>query len=138
LKFRALLGNSVATPLTLTNLSARDVLLTTLRPGLFTLKNLSEAGGTRLFIAEARPLLSISPNPASALATVKVEIFEFGETTLTIANTFGQVVKTYTTQDMEPGVYDFSALTNEMPQGIYFVTLQTPTHRITRQLQVIR
>jgi hypothetical protein len=135
---RALLGNSVATPLTITNLSANGVFLTTLRPGLFTLKGLSDAGGTRLFVAESKPLLSISPNPASALASVKVETFEYGETILTIANTFGQTLKTFTTQGMEPGVYDFSAVTNEMPQGIYFVTLQTPTHRITKQLQVVR
>jgi hypothetical protein len=133
------LGNSVATPLILTNLSANNnVFLTTLRPGLFTLKGLSDAGGTRLFVAESKPLLSISPNPASALASVKIETFEYGETILTIANTFGQTLKTFTKQGMEPGVYDFSAITNEMPQGIYFVTLQTPTHRITKQLQVVR
>jgi ligand-binding sensor domain-containing protein len=138
LRFRALLGNSVATPLTLTNLSANNVLVSSSRPGLFTLKNLSEAGGTRLFIAESKPLVAISPNPASALANVKVQTFEFGETILTISNTFGQTLKTFTTHDMEPGVYDFTALTNEMPQGIYFVTLQTPTHRVTRQLQVVR
>lgn len=137
-KFRALLGNSVATPLTLTNLAANGVLLTSLRPGLFTLKNLSEAGGTRLFIADSKPILTISPNPASDMTSVRIKTFEFGETIVSVTNTFGQTMKTFVTPDMEPGEYDFSTLTREMPQGVYFVTVQTPTNRVTRQLQVVR
>lgn len=138
-RFRALLGNSVATPLLLTNLSAPNVSMLARRPGLFTLTGLSDAGGTRLFVAESKPVVAVVPNPNPGNFTVSVKIFEGGETTVIMSNIFGQTVKTIlSAADLVPGDYDFTAALNDMPQGVYFLSVQTPTQRVVKQVQVVR
>lgn len=137
-RFRALLGNSVATPLALTNLSAQDISMLTRRPGLFTLTGLSDAGGTRLFVAESKPLVAVQPNPAASNFTISVKTFEAGETTVSISNIFGQTVKTLISAELVSGDYHFNAELANMPQGVYFVTVQTPTQRVVRQVQMVK
>ncbi len=138
-RFRALLGNSVATPLLLTNLSAPNVSMLARRPGLFTLTGLSDAGGTRLFVAESKPVVAVAPNPNPGNFTVSVKIFDGGETTVTLSNIFGQTVKTIlSASELVPGDYDFTAALNDMPQGVYFLSVQTPTQRVVKQVQVVR
>jgi ligand-binding sensor domain-containing protein len=138
MKFRALLGNSVATPLTLTNLTSNGVSFLTRRPGLFTLKGLSDAGGTRLFVAESKPLLAVLPNPAQSDIAIKLETFESGATTITLSNVYGQTLKTLLARDVLPGEYDVHTIVGDLPQGAYFLTVQTPTHRVTKQVRVVR
>lgn len=138
-RFRALLGNSVATPLLLTNLSAPNVSILARRPGLFTLTGLSDAGGTRLFVAESKPVVAIAPNPNPGNFTVSVTIFDGGETTVTLSNLFGQTVRTIlAVAELVPGDYDFTAALSDMPQGVYFLSVQTPTQRVVKQVQVVR
>lgn len=137
-RFRALLGNSVATPLTLTNLSAQNISMLVRRSGLFTLTGLSDAGGTRLFVAESKPVVAVHPNPTSGALTVSVKTFEAGETIVSISNVFGQTVQTLASAELVPGDYDFSAMLAAMPQGVYFVSVQTPTQRVVRQVQVVK
>ena len=137
-RFRALLGNSVATPLSLTNLSAPNISMLVRRPGLFTLTGLSDAGGTRLFVAESKPIVAIAPNPSPGTFTVSVKTFEGGETTVTISNVFGQTMKTLVSAELVPGDYDFSAAFDDMAQGVYFVSVQTPTQHVVKQVQIVR
>jgi hypothetical protein len=137
-RFRALLGNSVATPLALTNLSAPNISVLVRRPGLFTLTGLSDAGGTRLFVAESKPVVAIAPNPTPGTFTVSVKTFEGGETTVSISNVFGQTIKTLVSAELVPGDYDFSSALSDMAQGVYFVSVQTPTQRVVKQVQVVR
>jgi hypothetical protein len=137
-RFRALLGNSVATPLSLTNLSAPNVSVLVRRPGLFTLTGLSDAGGTRLFVAESKPVVAIAPNPTPGTFIVSVKTFESGETTVNISNVFGQTIKTLVSAELVPGDYDFSSALGDMAQGVYFVSVQTPTQRVVKQVQVVR
>jgi hypothetical protein len=138
-RFRALLGNSVATPLSLSNLSAPNVSVLVRRPGLFTLTGLSDAGGTRLFVAESKPVVAVAPNPNPGIFTVSVKIFEGGETTVTLSNIFGQTVKTLLSPaELVPGDYDFTAALHDVPQGVYFLSVQTPTQRVVKQVQVVR
>ncbi len=137
-RFRALLGNSVATPLSLTNLSAPNISVLVRRPGLFTLTGLSDAGGTRLFVAESKPVVAIAPNPTPGAFIVSVKTFEGGETTVSISNVFGQTIKTLVSAELVPGDYDFSSALGDMAQGVYFVSVQTPTQRVVKQVQVVR
>ncbi|MCU0427519.1 MAG: T9SS type A sorting domain-containing protein [Candidatus Kapabacteria bacterium] len=137
-RFRALLGNSVATPLSLTNLSALNTTVISRRPGLFTLRGLSDAGGTRLFVAESKPTLALVPNPTSNAVSITLKTFESGMTTVNISNVFGQNVKTVVSGEILAGEYDLSAALSDLPQGVYFVNVQTPTQRVVRQVQLVK
>lgn len=137
-RFRALLGNSVATPLSLTNLTAFETLVLNRRPGLFTLRGLAEAGGTRLFVAESKPIVALAPNPANSAVTVNLKTFESGMTTITVSNVFGQNVKTILNSEIVAGEYDIRAALGDLPQGVYFVSVQTPTQRVVQQMQLIK
>jgi ligand-binding sensor domain-containing protein len=138
-RFRARLGNSVATPLTLTSLSAEGVIVLAPKPGIFTLKGLSEAGGTRLFRADRAPvLLANAPNPANLMTTLRYELTESGQTTLTIKNMFGQTVKSVTNTYTLPGQYDAPIDVADLPPGVYFIMLQTPTYTRTQPMNITR
>lgn len=137
-RFRALLGNSVATPLSLTNLTALETLVLNRRPGLFTLRGLAEAGGTRLFVAESKPIVALAPNPTNSAVTVNLKTFESGMTTITVSNVFGQNVKTILNSEIVAGEYDIRAALGDLPQGVYFVSVQTPTQRVVQQMQLIK
>jgi photosystem II stability/assembly factor-like uncharacterized protein len=138
-QFRARLGNSVATPLTLTSLSADGVIVIAPKPGIFTLRGLSEAGGTRLFRSERQPiLLASAPNPADGITTVRYELTEQGTTTLTILNLFGQPVKTLVSVNALPGEYEAAFDVHDMTPGVYWMILQTPSRRLSQQLHVVR
>jgi photosystem II stability/assembly factor-like uncharacterized protein len=137
-RFRALLGNSVATPLTLTNLSAPGVTVLVRDPGLFSLEGLSNAGGTRLFVADARPTLAVQPNPAADVVQLSLKTFEDGQTTLALINVFGQTVRTLFSGALERGEYEIAASLAETPQGTYFVRVQTPTQQVVQQIHVLR
>lgn len=141
-RFRALLGNSVATPLSLTNLSAEGIITLAPQPGLFTLNNLSSSGGaTRLFLSDAAPTLAPSaPNPvfSNAIANVAYEITEPGQVFVSIVNVYGQQIKTLISQAHLPGGYEVPVTTSDLAPGVYFLVLQTPRHRVTQQMQVIR
>jgi photosystem II stability/assembly factor-like uncharacterized protein len=137
--FRAMLGNSVATPLRLTNLSADSAVVLALRPGLFSLKGLSQEGGVRLFSSERQPtILASLPNPSDDILTVRYELTESGTTVLSLVNVFGQQMKTVSTMNAVPGIYDASITTADVPPGAYFLTLRTPTMRVVRQVTVVR
>jgi photosystem II stability/assembly factor-like uncharacterized protein len=138
-RFRALLGNSVATPLTLTSLSADGVLLIAPKPGIFTLRGLSEAGGTRLFLSERQPILaSTSPNPAETTTTVRYELTEIGTAQLMLLNTFGQTVKSFANAGSLPGEYELAIDVSNVPSGVYFLVLQTPKYRKIQQVNIVR
>jgi len=138
-RFRALLGNSVATPLTLTSLNSDGVLLIAPKPGIFTLRGLSEAGGTRLFLSERQPILaSTAPNPAETITTARYELTETGAAQLMLLNTFGQTVKSFTNAGSLPGEYELAIDVSDVPSGVYFLVLQTPKHRKMQQVNIVR
>jgi ligand-binding sensor domain-containing protein len=138
-RFRARLGNSVATPLTLTSLSAEGVIVLAPKPGVFTLKGLSEAGGTRLFRSDKAPvLLANAPNPASLATTLRYELTESGQTMLAVKNMFGQTVKSVTNTYILPGQYDVPIEVADLAPGVYFIVLQTPNHTLTQTMHIVR
>jgi photosystem II stability/assembly factor-like uncharacterized protein len=138
-RFRALLGNSVATPLTLTSLNSDGVLLIAPKPGIFTLRGLSEAGGTRLFLSERQPILaSTVPNPAETITTARYELTETGTAQVMLLNTFGQTVKSFTNAGSLPGEYELAIDVSDVPSGVYFLVLQTPKHRKMQQVNIVR
>jgi photosystem II stability/assembly factor-like uncharacterized protein len=140
-RLRAMLGSSPATPVLLTNLQTipAEAVVIARSTGVFSLAGLSQAGGTRLFRSERAPLIvRFGPNPTNDAASVSLKLTETGMTSLALMNVFGQVVKTIANGAFEAGEYEMGFSTSELAAGMYFLTLQTPTHRITQAFSVVR
>ncbi len=138
LRFRALLGDSPATPLFLIRITATNANLTAPNPGLFTLTGLSNAGGaTRLFRSGSLTLVS-KPNPASDAVEVNYSTIESGTNILKVVNMFGQEVKNLVNAPLPAGTYTTSMKISDLPQGTYFLLLQTPTQLVSYRMEVVR
>ncbi|MBI5324767.1 MAG: hypothetical protein HZB41_05760, partial [Ignavibacteriae bacterium] len=53
-----------------------------------------------------------------------------------IIDIMGNVVKTLVNRELNPGHYEIILDVNDIPSGCYYYILQTPTTKITRQLNV--
>ncbi len=139
LRFKARLGDAVATPLILTSLSADGVILIAPKPGILTLTGLSYAGGARLFSSERAPLLAATaPNPIADNARIGYTLKETAEVHVSIVNVFGQTLQTLTAKRLLPGEYDINISTEGIPPGAYFLVLRTPDHRISQPIRIVR
>ncbi len=142
IRLRAVLGNSAATPLILTNIQTTpsDAIVIMPSSGVFNTRGLFTGDGTRLYRSERAPVLaSVAPNPASGNAAISYEIF--GKTTVSISllNIFGQTIQTMVNAETLPeGRYDALLNTSGVPTGTYFVRLQTPEHSTVRVVSVVR
>ena len=137
----AVLGNSTGTPIMLTNIQTTpsDAIVIMRNSGLFNLRGLFTGGVTRLFRSERAPLLvSLAPNPLQERATISYQVFDESPVSLTIANIFGQTVKTILNETLAEGSYEASVGTSDLATGTYFVVLQTPKYRLTQQCIIAR
>ena len=137
----AVLGNSTSTPITLTNIQTTpsDAIVITRNSGIFTLRGLFTGGVTRLFRSDRAPLLvSLAPNPLQERATISYQVFDESPVSLTIANIFGQTVKTILNETLAEGSYEASVGTSDLATGTYFVVLQTPKYRLTKRCIIAR
>lgn len=139
LRFRAALGDAIATPLILTSLSADGVILLAPKPGILTLTGLSYAGGARLFSSERAPLLAATaPNPISETALIRYTVKSTADVNVSVVNIFGHTIKTLTAKRLLPGDYDINFSTNDVPPGAYFLVLQTNEHRISQPIRIVK
>lgn len=139
LRFRARLGDAIATPLLLTNLSADGVILLAPKPGILTLTGLSYAGGARLFSSERAPLLAATaPNPIADNALIRYTLKETSNVSLSVMNVYGQTAQTLVLKSLLPGDYELNLSTHDLPPGAYFLVLETASHRISQPIRVIK
>ena len=141
-RLRAVLGNSAATPLMLTNIQTTpsDAIVIMPSSGVFNARGLFTGDGTRLYRSERSPTLaSVAPNPASDNAAISYEIFDSAIVSISLLNIFGQTIQTIVNAEMLPeGRYDALLNTSDIPAGTYFVRLQTPEYSTVRVVSVIR
>ena len=117
-RLRAVLGNSAATPLMLTNIQTipDDATVIMRSSGIFNLRGLFTGGGTRLFRSERAPvLLSIAPNPAPDKATVSLQLFNESPVNISLRNVFGQIVRTIAQETLSEGTFEATFNTAEIP-----------------------
>lgn len=139
LRFRARLGDAIATPLILNSLSADGVILLAPKPGILTLTGLSYAGGARLFSSERAPLLAATaPNPVNDNAKISYTLQATADVNVSVVNIFGMTVKTLVAQRLLPGDYEVNMSTDNVPPGAYFLVLQTNAHRISQPIRIVR
>jgi hypothetical protein len=140
LKFKVALGNVESDSIYLKSItpingSAKAVSI----PGIIAFKNICRAGGTRLFDYSGNIGLSnINPNPANGIIAINFELIEKGQTKLYLINSSGEFQKELFNQNKEIGKYILYFDSNDIPQGNYFMVMETPTNLLTKKISIIR
>lgn len=84
-------------------------------------------------------LLGAFPNPLTALTRVQFQLREQGPVNLRICDVSGRTVATLADGVLKPGVYHRNwEVAPTVPNGIYFIRLETPDCRETRKVILLR
>ena len=106
--------------------------------GTFKLLGICYEGGARLINPNNKvELLQISPNPNDGNLAVELNLIEEGFSTLSICNSNGQLMYEQNLSG-STGKIDLNIDTKEYGNGLYFVSLQTPTIRKVKQMVVFK
>jgi WD40 repeat protein len=153
LRFRAALGNNVSTRMELSNgvlhTSVGSVPIDTLNNGLFTLRGVSLADGTRLVNSTSAVLsaITIQPQPAQAGETVVVEYDASRPTAVDVSLTtvFGEPVQPAPVFTFDPPAQAVSTQRNRVSfstmgitPGVYFVNIRSALQAVSRRVVIIR
>lgn len=140
LDFIVALGNADSTPLTIETFDwDRGNVVTTLQNGVLHLMNLCREGDLRLVNGDGTfGLKPARPNPASSLVEIEYGIVESGRTRLSITDIEGREVARPVDAELMPGRYLLRYDLSNLPSGIYFCTLQTPTQQQQERMMVVR
>lgn len=94
--------------------------------GSYKILGICQEGGARL-IHSSTPLslLMVSPNPSDGKATIELNLIEDGFSTLKIYNSNGFLMDTYSFTTSGSRTIDLD--TKNFSNGLYFITIETPT-----------
>ncbi|MCX6154791.1 MAG: SBBP repeat-containing protein [Candidatus Kapabacteria bacterium] len=140
LKFEAMLGEATGTNLELTDVQTQGVLIALKHSsGTFSLLGVCHEGGLRLVTISGKfELMAPKPNPSSNAVKLEFSSPENGMTQLFIMNSVGQQVKSIINKEVVHGTYEVDIPVSDLPSGIYFITLKTPTRNKTVKLEVTK
>jgi WD40 repeat protein len=97
-----------------------------------------EEGGTRLFAGFVElPSMLIQPNTASSTTQLKLNTPERAVTSIMVYNTVGQSLKILYQGIPTQSQWELPLSLEEIPSGVYFITLTTPTTVVTKRLEVV-
>lgn len=139
LSFRAGLGNDSVTTLLLEDPTAvGGTVAMTVEAGEFRLLGICDAGGARLLNPNGETVLKLlNENPVlNGSAQVEMETVEIGRTRLTLHDLAGRKAATYIDGEVEPGRRLLRLELGNVPPGIYFLTLATPTETRTLPIRI--
>lgn len=138
--FLAVLGDTAATVLQLERSAAVGGAVTIREePGAFTLTDLCEEGGRRLFDGTARMTLEQNhPNPFNAVTVIRYRVIERGPLQLRIRDFQGRVVRTLFDGMAEPGVYVARFDAADLPSGAYVCELRSGTLLRRRVISLLK
>jgi hypothetical protein len=106
--------------------------------GTFKLLGICYEGGARLINPNNKvELLQISPNPNDGNLAVELNLIEEGSSTLSIYNSNGQLMFEQNISGAT-GKNNLNIDTKVYGNGLYFVSLQTPTIRKVKQLVIFK
>jgi hypothetical protein len=83
-------------------------------------------------------LNDISPNPAAELAVINFTLEMDADVNVTLHNSMGQVVKSFFAPNSQAGLNTINVVTNDLPSGAYFYTINVNGKTQTKLLNVIR
>jgi hypothetical protein len=141
LQFRAMLGNQESTDIIIKNTEVKTgkVMFEEIA-GKFTLSKVCKSGSVRLFdpFASAVGLINFNPNPTNGSTEIEFATAEEGFTNIQIISYTGAVVMTIVNENLKIGTYKSVFNAYELPDGLYFVVMKTPTDYFIKKLSVIK
>ncbi len=140
LRFRAALGNDSTTALDLSGAVADIATLSVAeRDGTFRLLDLCREGGARLLNPDGIAALKLTARgPIGAYADAELETIESGVTRLDLFDITGRMVRSFLNEEIPTGRRTLRLDFTEVPQGRYFLLLNTPTVRAVTPVEVAR
>jgi hypothetical protein len=137
--FKVGLGNADNCDLILSNAKAiGGTLDISLSNGKFKLLGVCHEGGKRLINPNGNAIdLQISPNPSDGNIIAAFNLIEDNNTALRIYDNTGNVVYEKNIEKYT-GKMEMNIDTSTLGNGLYFVSLQTPTYRIVKPLMIVK
>jgi hypothetical protein len=83
-------------------------------------------------------LSAIRPNPATGKIEFDYQLAEPGPTTLFLQDLLGRTVKVLQDGWREPGSYHEACNIESLSNGVYRLTLRTPSDLLTKRVEVVR
>jgi hypothetical protein len=77
------------------------------------------------------------PNPFNAGTTIAFDIPVYGKVSLNIYDVIGRLVMKVFNQNFSPGSYKYK-ITSDLPSGIYFYRLKTPSFNLAKKMLIIK
>ncbi|HVK40097.1 MAG TPA: choice-of-anchor D domain-containing protein [Candidatus Kapabacteria bacterium] len=136
-----MLGDRLTTPIAIDTLFFTDgQVLTVTDDGLFTLIGYCEVGINRLVrITGAAGIKAVSPNPFNPSTEVVFETSESGPTTLQVSDAGGRLVQRLIESERLPvGVHTRTWDAGDLPSGVYYLELLTPTQRSIQRAVLVK
>lgn len=141
LQFRAMLGNEESTDIIIKNTEVKTgkVIFEEIA-GKFTLSKVCKSGSVRLFdpFQSVVGLINFNPNPTNGSTEIEFATTEDGFTNIQIISYTGAVVMTIVNENLKIGSYKRVFNAYELPDGLYFVIMKTPTDYFVKKLSVIK
>lgn len=94
--------------------------------------------GEEEHIPHSFTLLQNYPNPFNPSTFISFEISQSGPVSLVVTNTLGQQVATLVNGYMEAGRHNRVFTADQLPTGVYFYTLTTPSGAHTKKMMLIK
>src|SRR3989339_166516 len=141
LNFRTGLGNDSISELKIDSVSysGKGNLLINSIDGQFILDGICRESEPRFFYQDG--IISLSqnkPNPVVNTTKIDFSVAESGITKIFIVDILGNIVKTILEKEMKPGFYEIELDVSNLPTGKYYYILQTPTIKITHQMNIYK
>jgi subtilisin family serine protease len=148
LNFKAAIGNTPNTPLSLVSTFASGLRIVSASSATFTVKGLNQAGGTRLYYSSKTTLkvLASSPNPVSVSSEQVQLTFALSHAdtqastpvALALTDVFGRTLTTYNLGSLGAGEHTVSVPLSQLTSGTYFLTLTGAGAQATTRVQALR
>ena len=94
-----------------------------------------EEKGTDIHIPQR---IRVNPNPLARICTVKYRLYQKSTVQVSILDAYGRVIRQIINENKEPGSYEQVLDTVDLPQGIYFLRLDTGLWSAFKKIVVIK
>jgi WD40 repeat protein len=138
LRMKAALGNDSTTALDIIGVATDNPsVAATDRDGLFRLSDLCREGGARLVNPNGRVALKVVRSAPGGI-DVEIETIESGRTRLELCDAAGRAARSSLDGEAPAGRWTAHIELDDLPQGRYYLTLETPTVRKVVPVEVVR
>ena len=128
--FQVFLGSTISCPLIISDISQFNDLCFNITDGGFKYNSTG--------ILNRNVKLIVFPIPSTGYIVCNIELVEDGRTKLYFIDMLGNIVLTAVDKDLNLGFYKFPLTVYNLPQGTYYIVLETPTTFKTVKIVIVK